>query len=66
MKGRRRQKAYEYFKWVKEVEEEVKKLEDLWELGIIGWRDQKRYLNEIEPFFTSDLEFRLDAVRIIR
>jgi hypothetical protein len=66
MRGRRRQ-SYEYFRWLKEAEREIEALERQWELGIVRWRDEKRYRAEIEPFnYDFDAEFKPNILRVIR
>jgi hypothetical protein len=67
MKGRRQKRSsIEFFKLVKEAEKELEVLEKLWELGVINWRDQRRYRAEVEPFILDPEDIRLNIVRIIR
>jgi len=66
MKGRRRP-AYEYFRWLKEAEREIEALERQWELGVVKWKDEKRYREEIEPFnFYESEEVKLSILAVIR
>jgi len=67
MKGRRRQRqAYEFLKWVKEMEKELERVEFLWASGVMKNRDERNYYSEIEPSFCSDIEFRINTLRVIR
>jgi hypothetical protein len=65
MKGRR-QKCYEYLKWVQDAEKELERIELLWSLGIVKSRDERKYYTEVEPYYSSDLDFTINALRIIR
>jgi hypothetical protein len=66
MKGRRQKKAYEYLKWIRDNEKEIKALERLWELGIVKWRDERQYKSETEPFSYLDADIKLNVLRVIR
>jgi hypothetical protein len=70
MKGRqRRQRNYgEFFRVLKESERELEALERLWELGVVRWRDERRYRSEVEPF-NYDLDadsIKPNILRVIR
>jgi hypothetical protein len=64
MQGRRRQKrgSVEFFK---ESEKELERIELLWSIGIVKMRDERQYYYEVEPYY-SDIDFRINTLRIIR
>jgi hypothetical protein len=67
MKGRRRQKrAYEYLKWLKDVEKEIERLELLWSAGIIESKDRSRYYSEVDPFYYGEPDIAINILRVIR
>ena len=58
---------YEYLNWLKQCEREMEALERLWELGVVRWRDEERYRQEIDPFNAYESEgVKLNIIAVIR
>jgi hypothetical protein len=66
VKAKRKRPDYgEFTRIVREAERELESVERLWRLGVIAWRDQKQYQEEIEPF-SFDQPLQINVLRVIR
>jgi hypothetical protein len=65
MQGRQRQKRSSVG-FFKELEKELERIELLWSLGIVKLRDDRQYYSEVEPYYSDDVDFRINTLRIIR